>query len=333
MYKVSFQTNCYTWIPYRYEGLYPGIGFSLDYALRNLAAIGYDGVEIDCAHIFDTRLWTISKKERRNLKNAINDLGLEVEAFSAHEWPLQKAAFTSSDDKTKKVGMEWTKNVIDLACDFGAEIVTTHVPSPNVRTVELLPGMPRGAFRSASREEWGHTTFFPLQHNEKKRELVIQAVGECADYCHDKGVYFAIEEYHPVTFWKDFIHEVSSPALKINFHVGAVWRHIYNSEGVIEDHSLSKAVHEFGNLIVHTHCMDFQRVSTIPVLDATASRPVVEVIPGAGEADFIGLIRALKEIGYEGYLTIECHRSDISPEIQANQAFHNMKKLIRQALK
>jgi sugar phosphate isomerase/epimerase len=79
--------------------------------------------------------------------------------------------------------------------------------------------------------------------------------------------------------------------------------------------------------------MDFQRVSIIPVLDATASRPVVEVILGAGEADFIGLIRALKEIGYKGYLTIECHRSDIPPEIQANQAFHNMKKLIRQALK
>jgi sugar phosphate isomerase/epimerase len=332
MYKVSFQTNCYTWIPYKYKGLYPGTGCSLDYALRNLAAIGYDGVEIDCAHILDTRLWTISKKERRDLQNAINELGLEVEAFSAHEWPLQKAAFTSSDNETKKLGMEWTKNIIDLAHDFGTEIVTTHVPSPNVRTVKLLPGMPRGSFRSASREEWGRTTFSPLQYNDKERELAIQAVGECADYSHDRGIYFAIEEYHPVAFWKNFIKEVGSPALKINLHVGAIWRHTYTSKGVIEKHSLSKAVHDLGSLIVHTHCMDFKRVSTIPVLDATASRPAVEVIPGAGDADFIGLIQALKEIGYEGYLTIECHRSDIPPEIQANQALQNMRGLIHQAL-
>jgi protein FrlC len=332
MYKISFQTNCYTWIPQGYTGLYPGTGFSLDYALRNLAAIGYDGVEIDCAHILDTRLWTISQQDRRDLKNAINDLGLDVEAFSAHEWPLQKVSFTSRDTETRTLGMKWTKNIIDLAHDFGTNIVTTHVPSPNVRIVTLLPGMPRGSFRSARREEWGQTTFFPLQHHAVEREQAIQAVGECADYCHDRGIYFAIEEYHPVTFWKEFIKEVNSPALKINFHVGAVWRHIYTSDGVIEDYSLSKAVHELGNLIVHTHCMDFQRVSTLPVLDAPVSRPQLEVIPGAGEADFIGFIRALREMGYDGYLTIECHRSDIPPEIQANHAFQNMKKLIQQAV-
>ena len=42
MYKVSFQTNCYTWVPHRYTRLYPGTGYTLDYALRNLAETGYD---------------------------------------------------------------------------------------------------------------------------------------------------------------------------------------------------------------------------------------------------------------------------------------------------
>lgn len=329
MYKVSFQTNCYTWVPHGYTRLYPGTGYTLDYALRNLANIGYDGVEIDCAHILDTRLWTTSKAQRRDLKNAITELGLEVEAFSAHEWPLQGISFTSSDTETRKLGMEWTKNIIDLAADFGTKIVTTHVPSPRVRCAKLLPGMPRGFFKSTNTGDWGRTSFPSRSYTREERELVVQSVGECTDYCSDRDVLFAIEEYSPDDYWKEFIKEVGSPALKINFHIGAVWRH---SKGVVGDKSLSEAVHNLGNLIVHTHCMDYMRVSNIPVLKETANKPTVEVMPGAGECDFVGFIRALKEIGYKGYLTIECHRSDISPEIQASQALQNMRNLIRQAI-
>lgn len=329
MYKVSFQTNCYTWVPHGYTRLYPGTGYTLDYALRNLANIGYDGVEIDCAHILDTRLWTTSKAQRRDLKNAITELGLEVEAFSAHEWPLQGISFTSSDTETRKLGMEWTKNIIDLAADFGTKIVTTHVPSPRVRCAKLLPGMPRGFFKSTNTGDWGRTSFPSRSYTREERELVVQSVGECADYCSDRDVLFAIEEYSPDDYWKEFIKEVGSPALKINFHIGAVWRH---SKGVVGEKSLSEAVHNLGNLIVHTHCMDYMRVSNIPVLKETANKPTVEVMPGAGECDFVGFIRALKEIGYKGYLTIECHRSDISPEIQASQALQNMRNLIRQAI-
>jgi sugar phosphate isomerase/epimerase len=332
MYKVSFQTNCYTWVPYGYTNLYPGTGYTLDYALRNLANIGYDGVEIDCAHILDTRLWTISKTQRQDLKNAITELGLEVEAFSAHEWPLQGVSFTSSDTETRKLGMKWTKNIIDLAVDFGTKIVTTHVPPPNIRCAKLLPGMPRGFFKSTNTGEWGRTSFPSLSYTIEEREQLLQSVGECADYCSDRNVLFAIEEYSPDNYWKEFIKEVGSPALKINFHIGAVWRRIYTSKGIIGEHSLSEAVHNLGNLIVHTHCMDYKRVSNIPVLAKTATRPTVEVMPGAGECDFVGFLHALKKIGYKGYLTIECHRSDISPEIQANQALENMRKLISQAM-
>jgi len=116
--------------------------------------------------------------------------------------------------------------------------------------------------------------------------------------------------------------------LKINFHVGAVWR---RSRGVEGEESVTEAVHRLGSLIVHTHCMDYKRVSTIPVLRETAHRPNVEVMPGAGECDYVGFIRALKEGGYNGYLTVECHRSDIAPEIQAAQALRNMRRLIRQS--
>ena len=329
MNKISFQTNCYTWVPYGYTGLYPGGENTLDYALRNLAKIGYDGVEVDCLHILDTRLWTISKDHRKLLKKAIEDLGIEVEAFSAHDWPLPYASFTSIDEESKKLGMEWTKGIIDLAADFGTKIVTTHVPSPQIRASKLLPGMPRGLLRGMG--ERGPMFGRARSYTVEERKLMIQSVGECADYSKDRKVIFAIEEYAPVNFWKDFIKDVGSSALKINLHVGRVWSEMYNTKGVIVEPCLPEAVREFGSLIVHTHCMDYKTVSTLPPLSVPTTKPTVEVAPGMGECDYIAFLKSLKEVGYKGYLTIECHRSDISAEIQASQALQSMRKLIRQA--
>ncbi|MDQ1279351.1 MAG: hypothetical protein QG670_613 [Thermoproteota archaeon] len=329
MYKVSFQTNCYAWVPKGYTGLYPGGENTLDYSLRSLAKIGYDGVEVDCVHILDTRLWMTSKEQRSLLKKAIADLGIEVEALSAHEWPLPYASFTSVDEESSKLGMEWTKGIIDLASDFGTRIVTTHVPNPQIRALKLLPGMPRGFLRGIG--ERGPIFGKPRVYTEEERGLMIQRVGECADYSKDRDVIFAIEEYSPVNFWKDFIKAVGSSALKINLHVGRVWTETYATKGVIEEPSLPEAVREFGSLIVHTHCMDYRIVSSMPPFTGQTTRPTIEVIPGAGECDYIAFIKALKEIGYEGYLTVECHRSDIPPEIQASQALQNMRRMISQA--
>lgn len=329
MYKISFQTNCYAWVPYGYTGLYPGGENTLDYALRNLVKIGYDGVEVDCIHILDTRLWTISKEQRKLLKKAIADLGIEVEAFSAHDWPLHYASFTSKDEASKKLGMEWTKGIIDLAADFSTKIVTAHVPSPQIRAPKLLSGMPHGFLRGMGERGpmFGKARFY----SDEERKLMLQSVGECADYSKDRKVIFAIEEYSPVSFWKDFIKDVGSSALKINFHVGRVWAEMYSTKGMIEEPCLPKAVREFGSLIVHTHCMDYKTVSSLPPLAVPTTRPTVEVVPGMGECDYVAFIKALKEVGYTGYLTVECHRSDISAEIQASQALQNMRRLIHQA--
>ena len=328
LYRVSFQTNCYTWIPYGYTGLYPGIGKTLDYALRNLAEIGYDGVEVDCAHILDTRLWEIPKTQREVLKESIEDLGIEVEAFSAHSWPLHGASFTSTDKESRKLGMDWTKGIIDLAADFGTKVVTTHIASPQKRFSQLLPGMPFGFLRGERPQFRGSRP-----HTKEERELMVQAVGECADYSRKRGVLFAIEEYAPVDFWKDFIKEVGSSALKINLHLAQVWREMHRTKGVIEEPSLPKAVRELGDLVAHTHCMDYRTVSALPPSTGTATRPTVEVVPGTGECDYAAFINTLREIGYSGYLTIECHRSDIPPEIQAIQALQNMKRMIRQTFR
>jgi protein FrlC len=52
--------------------------------------------------------------------------------------------------------------------------------------------------------------------------------------------------------------------------------------------------------------------------------------PGAGRGDFVGLVLALREIGYDGYLAMEIgfNRRDVEPDLVARQAFEYMKPLV-----
>jgi protein FrlC len=52
--------------------------------------------------------------------------------------------------------------------------------------------------------------------------------------------------------------------------------------------------------------------------------------PGAGRGDFGGLVSALREIGYEGYLTMEIgfNRRDVEPDLVARQAYEYLKPLV-----
>ena len=55
--------------------------------------------------------------------------------------------------------------------------------------------------------------------------------------------------------------------------------------------------------------------------------------PGQGRGDFVGLMQALADIGYEGYLAMEIgfHRRDIEPDRVARQAYEFMKPLVEAA--
>lgn len=52
--------------------------------------------------------------------------------------------------------------------------------------------------------------------------------------------------------------------------------------------------------------------------------------PGQGRCDFVGLVAALKEVGYDGYLSMEIgfNRRDVEPDKVARQAYEYMKPLV-----
>ena len=175
-----------------------------------------------------------------------------------------------------------------------------------------------------------------MDYTEGDRKLIVQGCGELTDYCEDRGIILAIAQYGD--FWMGVIRDVGSPALKINLHLAAVWGEMLRTRGVIDEPSLPRVIRRLGSLLAHTHCMDYKVVpylpptaGTDPMVDPSEMRPITECIPGAGECDYVAFVKALKEVGYNGYLTVETHRRDIPPEIELAWALKNMRSLVREA--
>lgn len=73
-------------------------------------------------------------------------------------------------------------------------------------------------------------------------------------------------------------------------------------------------VYRMGKDLHHVHLSDMDRLP-----------------PGADRGDFVGLVEALKEIGYEGYLAMEIgfNRRDVEPDQVARQAYEYVKPLVK----
>lgn len=72
-------------------------------------------------------------------------------------------------------------------------------------------------------------------------------------------------------------------------------------------------VHRMGKHLGHVHLADLGRLA-----------------PGQGRGDFVGLVQALRDIGYSGYLAMEIgfNRRDIEPDQIARQAYEYMRPLL-----
>jgi len=143
-----------------------------------------------------------------------------------------------------------------------------------VRVAETLSGTPPG--ETAVEEAW---------------RLLAERVGECADYASSKGVQIGFEPHIEMLIdtpdkMLRLIGEVGSPSLKVNFD---------QSQFAVLGLDIRECAVKLAGYIVHTH-----------LKDARGRYPDFEwLIPGEGEFDFKNLMLALRDAGYDGFLTTE----------------------------
>ena len=244
-----------------------------EYGIEKAAQLGLDGVQIYATTgDFSPAL---SNAQKNAYKTQLNNHGLTVSALCGD---MGGFGFEIEQDNPDRV--EKTKKIIDLAVEFGAKAVTTHIG------------------------------VIPSDKTHPRYQIMLNALTECGLYAQEKGVTLAIETGpEPATTLLAFLQDTKG-GVGVNLDPA--------NFAMVTGQDPVEAVYLLKDYIVHTHVKDGKMLDktqdptevyhafAIGGVDAlNACKGFQELPIGAGEVDWQQYLRALHNIGYDGFLTIE----------------------------
>ena len=150
-----------------------------------------------------------------------------------------------------------------------------------------------------------HIGVVPADHNHPRFKIMQDACGELAAYADSLKAHFAIETGpETAATLKSFLDTLHSTGVAVNLDPA-------NLIMVTGDDPV-QAVYTLKDYIVHTHAKDGNALPG-------QTPPWLEVPLGKGGVDWPNYLKALDEIGYKGFLTIERECGD-SPEADIRMA-------------
>ncbi len=138
-----------------------------------------------------------------------------------------------------------------------------------------------------------HIGFVPENSNSTEWKLLLESLPEVGNYAADKGIVLATETGpEPAATLKKLLTKLNNPGIRVNYDPA-------NLVMVAGDDPV-KGVYELKDYIVHTHAKD-----GIKLPDENGKKRWKELPLGEGNVNFVEYLKAMKEIGYSGFFTIE----------------------------
>ncbi len=241
--------------------------------IKQAAELGLDGVQIYATTGAFSPALSIEEKEE--YKQLLKENGLIVSALCG-----DMGGYGFEIDKDNSERIEKTKRIIDLAVEFDSKVVTTHIG--------VIP------------EEKSHPRY----------EVMLSALTECGLYAKEKGVTLAIETGPEKA--KTLLAFIEDTKGGVGVNLDPANFTMVTGQNAVE------AVYLLKDHIVHTHVKDGRMLDknqdptdvyhafAIGGVDALNACKGFEELPiGKGDVDWDNYLKALKEIGYNGFLTIE----------------------------
>lgn len=177
----------------------------------------------------------------------------------------------SPDPQERRKSLEYGKKCVDLASALEAPNLVV-LPAPAGRTSPT--GSPK------DEQTW-------LEGYQKEWELAVDSLRQLAGYAEQCGVVLGLE---PINRYETFLVNNLDQALKFITEVGSsqLQLHLDTFHMNLEEVDIAETIRRAGERLVNLHVSDSNRQA-----------------PGLGHFDFTSLIRALKEVGYTGCLTLE----------------------------
>lgn len=259
-------------------------------AVRRLATIGYRGVEImaDVPHAWPAYLLPEQKQGIRDAL-AANRLAISnINAFMMH---------AVNDSRQKYWHPSWIEpdaHYRQVRIDHTKRCLTLakELGAPCITTE---PGGPLEG------RKWSDCL-----------KLFIEMLKPVVEHAEKEGVPLLVEPEPDLLIetadqYLEFASKIQSPMLGLNFDIG----HFY----CVKDEP-APTVHKLKDHIRHVHLEDI-----------AATRVHHHLIPGEGVIDFASTLKSLKDVGYDGWVTIELYTCHENPDHAATVARERVQKI------
>ena len=238
-------------------------------AIESIAALKLDGVQMYA----DTKIVHVGMmvKDIKEVKKIIDGAGIKVSALCG--------AFGCDMYYTRdRAQIDKEKRIMEIAKELGTDIVTTHIG------------------------------VVPEDFDCKQYESMHEVCRELAEFADTMGGHFAVETGpERAELLKKFLDNLGSRGVAVNLDPA-------NLVMCAGDDPV-KAVYTLKDYIVHTHAKDGKQLKKVDTrtlycpqyygLEQGDWGCIIEMPLGQGNVDWDNYLKALEEIGYNGYLTIE----------------------------
>ena len=261
-------------------------------SVEKAAALGLSGLQV-----YTTKgamaPENLTKEKVRALLDIVKSNGMQVSALCGDFGH----GFGNAQKNPELI--ERSKRLVEIALEFETNIVTTHIG------------------------------VVPKSKEHERYKIMQEACFELSRYADSLQAHFAIETGPETSaVLKEFLDSLGSRGVAVNLDPA-------NLVMVTGDDPV-QAVYTLKDYIVHTHAKDGIKLLDVdPEIiykvkeaeEKSQGRAFSEVPLGTGKVDFVNYLKALEDIGYKGFLTIEREVGD-TPEKDIAVAADFLRKII-----
>jgi sugar phosphate isomerase/epimerase len=263
--------------------------YSLNEAIRMIAEIGYEGIELLCdtPHAYPP---AFQDKEIDSFKNQIAKFRLDISNLNAFTLysisDVYHPSWIEDDKASRELRITHTINCIKLAKKIGVKNLSTE------------PGGPLS----------GSKTNIKYLEN-----LFMEGLNRVVPIAEQENIIILIEPEPNLLLensnqFLNFIENLSTDNVRLNFDIG----HFYC---VGEDPT--DLIYKLSEYIEHFH-----------LADIASNRIHNHLIPGEGSINFRSVFKAIEAIGYKGFVTVELYPYQRCPKEAGKKAYEYLYRIL-----
>jgi sugar phosphate isomerase/epimerase len=266
--------------------------FPFDEAAERIATIGYAGLELlaDVPHAWPAGLLDVQKQ---GIRKSMERTGLAYSNINAF-------MMNAINDYRQPY---WYPSFIE--------------PDPEYRRVRI--DHTRRALSLCAELGAPHITtepggpLAPGQSRQDAIDLFVEVLKPLAQHAHDLGVLLLIEPEPELLLettdqYLEVAERVNAPSIGLNFDVGHAF---------CVKENLPVAIAKLAKHIRHYHFEDI-----------ASTRVHHHLVPGTGAIDFVEVIQAIRQTGYDGWVTVELYPFIEDPDAAARAAYTLLRPLV-----